>query len=130
MKVNTEALTQQTLTLRSAATRLCDIQDTVRQITGRLGRETVGEKFVPSLSRAGMDILARSGELRQMSVALEQIAQLLTQCEQNIADEAEGARHHFVRHLPVPCRILRLPDRAQPLTQLDPGILDWTPWDP
>lgn len=95
MRVNTDELTRQAYQLRSVANRLNDIQDSVLRIARNLSRESVGERFYPSLRQAANAIGERSDDLRKMRAALSQISRLYEKSEGQIIDEAQHAAVHY-----------------------------------
>ena len=71
MRVNTDELERQAAALRYISARLCDIEDTVQQISHVLCRERFGEMFRSPLNIMARTIGNRTDEMNRMSAALQ-----------------------------------------------------------
>ena len=99
MRVNTDELERQAAALRYISARLCDIEDTVQQISHVLCRERFGEMFRSPLNIMARTIGNRTDEMNRMSAALQQISAIYERTERQIVDEAEHANVHHAHSL-------------------------------
>ena len=109
MRVNTDELERQAAALRYISARLCDIEDTVQQISHVLCRERFGEMFRSPLNIMARTIGNRTDEMNRMSAALQQISAIYERTERQIVDEAEHANVHHEHSLAGLIMIPKIP---------------------
>ncbi|MBQ6832066.1 MAG: hypothetical protein IJO28_05465 [Oscillospiraceae bacterium] len=119
MKVNTDELYRQTLQFQPMVRKMSELSDGIQQIAKALSRESIGDDFLPVLQQAAARTEAQLMDLEKLRLALEQIAQCYTDCEDRILDRTE------IPNMP----------------SIVPGIwnfqwtdviapMQWDPWDP
>ena len=109
MKVNTEALLQQSDNLRPVLNVLRDVREIVVQSDTVLQRENFGKDFHPALldSARRLDLLTR--DVSHLITGLEMISQRYMECEIRIAEHAEQSGFQYPRKQVVAVAVPDIP---------------------